>query len=109
MSERNTAWCRTLGNYASGPQPLRGAAPRSALSQPLQRTPSMAFKPPRAPNPNVALLQRQRALATPHIRASAPAPGRIQALFAGERVVSIVRRALRADTGETHTTAGAAD
>jgi hypothetical protein len=109
MSERNTGWCRTLGNYASGAQSMRGAAPRRALSQSLQGTPSMAFKPPRAPNPNVALLQRQRALATPHVRASAPAPGRIQAMFAGERVVSLVRRALRVDAGETCTTVRAAD
>jgi hypothetical protein len=107
MNERNTGWCRTLGNYAPGPRPMRGAAPRVDFPASPQWTPSMAFKPPRPPNPNVALLQRQRAPATPHVRTSAL--GRVQARCDGERVAYPVRRAMRVDAGEIRDAAQAAD
>src|SRR5512142_70310 len=69
MSECNAHWCRTLGNYASGTRTMRGAAPRFAHAPTPQRITPMAFKPPRTPNPNLALLQRQQVLAASHARA----------------------------------------
>ena len=64
MSGSNTRWCLSLGNYGSGTRTLRGVAPRGVAATAPQRMFSMAFKSPRSPNPNLALLQRQRVCAT---------------------------------------------
>jgi len=56
------AWCRTLGNYSpvSGAV-LQGSRPTAGLTHEIREIP-MALKLPRQPNPNIALLDRRRAL-----------------------------------------------
>lgn len=63
MSAVNTGWCRTLGNFATDRRAAHAIAQRISSPYPQRHT-SMAFKSPRLPNPNVALLdRRQRAIA----------------------------------------------
>src|SRR6476469_4309538 len=54
MRTANAGWCRTLGNYP----PDARAAHTVAQVASLQTHTPMAFKSPRLPNPNIALLER---------------------------------------------------
>ena len=56
------AWCRTLGNYTPRLRPALQTSRSIATTWHNERETSMALKPPRQPNPNIALLDRRRSM-----------------------------------------------